>query len=317
MLKNGELVAFPTETVYGLGAAAFQSRAAEKIFIAKGRAGSNPLLVHLSSREQAENIAREIPAAAIDLMERFWPGPLSIILPAREDVPAIVRGGKDTVGLRMPSHPVALALITEAGPLAAPSANLSGRPSPVTAEHVRADLDGRIAAVLDGGPTGLGLESTIIDLSGPEYRILRQGAIAIEELEAAMGKSILLNNPGRESFPHHRIKSRILLSRSWGEFGEYLNNAVQMERKTACIYTYIDRIDAPWEEFKEKHPQYRTYELNLGFADAQFYSILREAEGENDLLLFTPLPDGPGGIARAIIERIYLTEGKRRSTEEG
>ncbi|WP_268873630.1 L-threonylcarbamoyladenylate synthase [Syntrophomonas wolfei] len=310
LIKAQELVAFPTETVYGLGAAAFQSQAVEKIFAAKGRAENNPLLLHLSCMEQAESVAKEIPPAAKMLMERFWPGPLSIILPARETVPAIVRGGKTTVGLRMPAHPVALALIDQAGPLAAPSANLSGRPSPVTAEHVKADLDGKIAAILDAGPTGLGLESTIIDLSNPGCRILRQGGITVEELEEAMGMSITVNNPEQENFPHYQIKSKLLLGPSWEEIDDYLSSIEQLEKKLVLVHPYIDKNDARWEKLKDRYPQYQSYDLDLNTATNRLYSLLREAEErEIELLLFTPLPKKPGGIAGVMLDRIYQAAG--------
>ena len=161
LLKSGQLVAFPTETVYGLGADAYNPEAVKKVFEVKGRPPQSPLLVHVSNLEQVYGLTAEISPLARLLMDRFWPGPLAFILPASARVPAVVLGGKKSVGLRMPSHPVALALIEQAGPIAAPSANLSGRPSPVSAEHVMDDLDGRIAAILDAGSTGFGLESTI------------------------------------------------------------------------------------------------------------------------------------------------------------
>jgi len=190
LIRESQLVAFPTETVYGLGAAAFDPEAAQKIFIAKGRPSQKPLLVHISNREQAASLVEDIPSAAWLLMDKFWPGPLSIILPARESVPAIVRGGGNSVGLRMPAHPVSLALIEKTGPLAAASANISGKPAPVTADQVKEDLCGKIAAVLDAGPTGTGLPSTIIDLTGEEYRILRQGELAVGVLEDVLGEKV-------------------------------------------------------------------------------------------------------------------------------
>lgn len=190
LLKRSELVAFPTETVYGLGAMAFDSQAVEKIYIAKGRPTKKPLLVHISKIEQTEDLVTELNEVAKSMMERFWPGPLSLILPAREGIPAIVTGGESTIGLRMPDHPVALALIDKAGPLAAPSANISGNQSPVTAEQVKADLDGKIAAIIDGGLTGIGLPSTIIDLTGESIRIVRYGGLPLEEIEAFWGAKI-------------------------------------------------------------------------------------------------------------------------------
>lgn len=305
LIKIQELVAFPTETVYGLGAAAFQAQAVEKIFRAKGRAEANPLLVHLSSIEQAAMLAEAIPPPAEMLMERFWPGPLSIILPSRKKLPSIVLGGKASVGLRMPSHPVALALIDQTGPLAAPSANLSGRPSPISAEHVRADLDGRIAAVLDAGPTGLGLESTIIDLSNSVYRVLRQGGIAVEELEEALGRTVLVNKLEQEKFPHHQIKADLLLCPNWDEMDGYLSEK-RPERKIALVYAYIGKKDAHWGEIIEKYPQYQSYKLDLNTAINRLYPLLREADDKGfEYLLFAPLPEKAGGIAQVIIERIY------------
>ncbi|MFY9401919.1 MAG: L-threonylcarbamoyladenylate synthase, partial [Candidatus Omnitrophota bacterium] len=158
LIMKEELVAFPTETVYGVGASAFSTKAVEKIYIAKDRPPLNPLLVHISQFEHVQQLVEEVPEQARLLMQHFWPGPLSIILPARLEIPEIVRAGKPTVGLRMPEHRVAQVLIDYCGPLAATSANLSGRPSPVCAEDVKEDLHGRIAAVLDAGMTGLGVE---------------------------------------------------------------------------------------------------------------------------------------------------------------
>ncbi|MDD2509527.1 MAG: L-threonylcarbamoyladenylate synthase [Syntrophomonas sp.] len=306
LIKAQELVAFPTETVYGLGAAAFQTQAVEKIFMAKGRPEANPLLLHLSRMEQVESVAKEIPPVAEMLMERFWPGPLSIILSARETVPAIVRGGKTTVGLRMPAHPVALALIDQTGPLAAPSANLSGRPSPVNAEDVKADLDGKIAAVLDAGRTGLGLESTIIDFTSRGCRILRQGGITVEELEEATGMAIAINDRGQEQYHHYQTNSQLLLCQTWEEIENSLADIKHAKKKLALVYTYVEKKNARWESLKDKYPQHQSYDLDISSASNRLYSLLREAEErEFELLLFTPLPEKPGGIGRVILDRIY------------
>lgn len=190
LLKESKLVAFPTETVYGLGAVAFDYEAVQKIFAVKGRPSQKPLLVHVNSQKQVESLVKEIPSAARLLMNRFWPGPLSIILPARESIPAIIRGGGNSIGLRMPSHQVARALIEKAGPLAAPSANLSGHPSPITAKQVKGDLGGKIDAILDAGPTRIGIASTIIDLTGKKYRILREGGLPVKVIVEALEKEI-------------------------------------------------------------------------------------------------------------------------------
>ena len=185
LLSEGRLVAFPTETVYGLGADALSPDAVAGIFTAKGRPQDNPLIVHVASVEDAENIAF-VDARARALMKSFWPGPLTLVLPARESVPLVTRGGLDTVALRMPLHPTALALIKACGfPLAAPSANKSGRPSPTTAQAVFDDLAGRIDMILDSGPADVGLESTVLDTTGKYLTILRPGGVTCEDLLAA------------------------------------------------------------------------------------------------------------------------------------
>lgn len=187
-IKKGELVAFPTETVYGLGADALRPEASEKIYAAKGRPSDNPLIVHIAQIEDLYRIADPVPEEALALAKRFWPGPLTMILHKKECVPKQTTGGLSTVAIRFPSHPVANALILASGCLiAAPSANTSGRPSPTCAEHVQRDLDGRIAMILDGGEVGLGLESTIIDLSVDRPAILRPGFITAEMLEDVLG----------------------------------------------------------------------------------------------------------------------------------
>ncbi len=189
LIREGRLVAFPTETVYGLGANALDSRAVERIFAAKGRPADNPLIVHVASQEQLAGLVKDVPAAAHKLIDKFWPGPLTLVLVQAPAVPLAVTAGLGTVAVRMPAHPVALALIEEAGvPVAAPSANYSGRPSPTTAAHVREDLHGRIAAILDAGSVPLGLESTVLDLTLSPPTILRPGAIGAAALSALIGE---------------------------------------------------------------------------------------------------------------------------------
>ena len=194
ILRAGGLVAFPTETVYGLGGNGLLKEASRSIYAAKGRPSDNPLILHISDMKELEPITREIPHRARTLAEHFWPGPLTMILNKAEIVPLETTGGLSTVAVRMPEHEVARRLIALAGvPVAAPSANTSGRPSPTTAVHVREDLEGKIEAILDGGPSGIGLESTIVDLSGEEPVLLRPGAITAEMLEEALGERVLLD----------------------------------------------------------------------------------------------------------------------------
>lgn len=194
LIRSGQLVGFPTETVYGLGADALNPTAVAKIFAAKGRPADNPLIAHVSSWQLAEELARFTPLAR-KLAAAFWPGPLTLVVPRRPLVPDIVTAGLETVGLRWPSHPVAAALITAAGrPLAAPSGNLSGRPSPTLARHMLEDLAGRVPLILDGGPVEIGLESTVVDASGEIPVLLRPGRVTLEQLRELCGQVGL---PGR------------------------------------------------------------------------------------------------------------------------
>lgn len=195
LLENGEVVAFPTETVYGLGAVATDDRAVKKIFEAKGRPSDNPLIVHIGSIEEVSNFIEEIPQKASKLMEIFWPGALTLIMKVKPGVFApSVTAGLSTVGLRMPDHEVALKLLRKLKkPIAAPSANRSGKPSPTKAIHVEEDLRGKIPLILDGGTTGIGLESTVLDITVNPPVILRPGGITKEMLEEVIGEVILPN----------------------------------------------------------------------------------------------------------------------------
>ena len=189
ILKNGGLVALPTETVYGLGANALDESAAAKIYQAKGRPSDNPLIVHISKTTDIEMLAKEIPEKAYQLAEVFWPGPLTIILKKKELVPYQTTGGLDTVAIRLPANQIARTLIEKSGVfVAAPSANLSGKPSPTTAQHVIDDLSGKVDMIIDGGHATLGLESTIVDLSGDNPMILRPGCITKAMLENVIGE---------------------------------------------------------------------------------------------------------------------------------
>lgn len=189
LIREGALVAFPTETVYGLGADAWNPSAVQKIFDRKGRPSDNPLIVHVASIPAVEQFAREIPADARTLMHRFWPGPLTLIFKKKPEVLDLVTAGLDTVAVRWPNHPISQELIARAGPLVAPSANSSGRPSPTKAQHVREDF-GEQFPVIDAGETAIGLESTVLDLSREPCRIYRPGAISAQDIEEAIGKKV-------------------------------------------------------------------------------------------------------------------------------
>lgn len=192
IIKSGGLVAFPTETVYGLGANALDADAVRRIYETKGRPSDNPLILHVSSIEMTEGLV-ELNWRARMLMEKFWPGPLSIVLPAKEVIPSRTRGGLPTAAVRMPDAAVALALIKFSNlPIAAPSANISGRPSPTDAETVRRDVGDKIPLVIDGGETRFGVESTVIDMTGEHAVLLRPGGLAKEDIEAELGEEVLL-----------------------------------------------------------------------------------------------------------------------------
>ena len=216
VIRSGGLVAFPTETVYGLGANSLDHAAIKNIFIAKGRPADNPLIVHICDIEMLGSIATEIPATTHQLIEAFWPGPLTFVLKRRHDVPEDVSAGLPTIAVRMPQNSIALALIRAAGaPIAAPSANLSGRPSPTTAGHVLQDLGGKIDIILDGGPTGIGIESTVLDMTTNPPLILRPGWVTDEMISSHIGsvsqgrsEADLIRSPGtrhRHYSPHARV----------------------------------------------------------------------------------------------------------------
>lgn len=189
IIRKGGTIAFPTETVYGLGANALDGEAVSKIFKAKGRPSDNPLIIHVSNIDEVHSLVKEIPQKALNLMEKFWPGPLTIILEKSESIPDQVSAGLETVAIRMPAHPIALGLIKESGlPIAAPSANISGKPSPTKGDHVLEDLLGRIDAIIVGEDCKVGVESTVLDLSSSVPIILRPGGVTKEQLEEVLGE---------------------------------------------------------------------------------------------------------------------------------
>lgn len=221
IIKSGGLVAFPTETVYGLGANGLDSSAVEKIFKAKGRPQDNPLILHVHSIEQVKELVEEIPPMAEECMERFWPGPLTILFKKSSRIPNIITAGLDTVAIRMPKNNIALELIRLTDvPIAAPSANISGKPSPTSAEHVREDLSGKIDMIIDGESTGIGLESTVLDLSGDIPMILRPGGVTLEDLReiipqiiqdsSIMKEDAVPKSPGQK-YRHYAPKGEMLL----------------------------------------------------------------------------------------------------------
>lgn len=219
LLQKGDVVAFPTETVYGLGARVFSEEAIQKIFSIKKRPSDNPLIVHISKLQDVERLALEIPKNFYLLAARFWPGPLTMVLQKRPEVPSIVSAGHPTIAIRMPAHPLALRLIQEVGePIVAPSANVSGRPSPTNAADVREDLGETVPLILDGGECSIGIESTVIDLTRQNPVILRPGAITRQALEEVLQTPILLatekdpiRSPGMK-YRHYAPKAKVRLA---------------------------------------------------------------------------------------------------------
>jgi len=222
VIKSGGLVAFPTETVYGLGADALSPVACAKIFQAKNRPLEDPLIVHIADKQDLFKVAREIYKITLDLIDAFWPGPLTVVLKKQEVIPDIITGGLDTIAVRMPNHKIALNLIREAQtPIAAPSANIFGRPSPTTAQHVLEDLDGKINLVIDGGSADIGVESTIVDLTQDPFCVLRPGGVGIEELRRIIPQVGLYKKDGILSpgmYPrHYAPNAKILIVEGSGK----------------------------------------------------------------------------------------------------
>jgi L-threonylcarbamoyladenylate synthase len=235
-LRRGGLVAFPTETVYGLGAHALDGKAVAAIFEAKSRPTTDPLIVHVSGLGEARSLAARWPVEADALAARFWPGPLTLVVPKAAAVPHLATAGLPSVALRCPSHPVALALLRLAGvPVAAPSANLFSRPSPTTADHVLADLDGRIDLLVDAGPTQVGVESTVVDVTGARPVVLRPGGISLEALEDALGDAV--TTPSIRTAPDAALPSPGLLDMHYAPrvpMTTYEGTLDQMARRLAA-----------------------------------------------------------------------------------
>ena len=316
-LRAGELIAFPTETVYGLGANALIGEAVAAIYQAKGRPSDNPLIVHIGKKEQVHGLVEEIPDVAVKLMERFWPGPLTLIFKKKEGLfPDVVTAGLSTVAIRMPDHPVALDLLKEAGcPTAAPSANLSGKPSPTTAEHVYEDLEGKIAGIVDGGPTGVGLESTVLDVTGKVPQILRPGGVTKEQLEEVVGKvdvdpglvtsSDAPKAPGMK-YKHYAPKAPLTLVDGTPQFIQTLVNEERALGKKVGVYTVSEHA--------------HLYDADIIIAGGsreelssvaeKMYGVLRQFDKEQPDLIFGEV-FSEEGIGIAIMNRLKKAAGGR------
>ncbi|PKJ54311.1 L-threonylcarbamoyladenylate synthase [Bacillus sp. SN10] len=320
LLRENEAIAFPTETVYGLGANAMNDEAIAKIFEAKGRPSDNPLIVHIGTKSQLDGIVKEIPPVAEKLMEHFWPGPLTIILPRKEGISEKVTAGLHTVGVRMPDHPVALALIEEANvPVAAPSANRSGRPSPTLASHVYEDLNEKIAGIVDGGATGVGVESTVIDCTSAVPTILRPGGITKEQLEAVIGTVSLdpalkdekekPKSPGMK-YTHYAPKAPLSIVEGSREFIQRLVDEKKEEGFKVGVLTT-----------EEYHYVYSAdvvlscgVRSDLASVATKLYDVLRTFDAsEVDVIFSESFPNE--GIGNAIMNRLTKAAGHHIITE--
>lgn len=320
VLQSGGLVAFPTETVYGLGADALNPEASAKIYAAKGRPSDNPLIVHISETASVFALAKEIPEKAKILMEAFWPGPLTLIFPKKPCVPDSTTGGLPTVAIRMPSHPVALRLIRESGIyIAAPSANLSGRPSPTLASHVIEDMDGRIDMILDGGAVGIGIESTIVDFTGEIPTILRPGFITKSMLEhmideVAIDKALTQENPEIRpkapgmKYTHYAPKGELTIVEGQ-DAAEKINELV-MEKQTQEFRTAVLTTSEHASLYNCEHV------LILGSATkgetiaAKLYSVLRTCDDLNIDYIYSEAFH-QGELGSAIMNRLLKAAGHR------
>jgi L-threonylcarbamoyladenylate synthase len=330
VIRAGGLVAFPTETVYGLGADALNEDAVRRIFLAKERPADDPLIVHIAYTQQLAQLARQIPQRAWDLTEKFWPGPLTLVLPKTERVPTVTTGGLDTVAVRMPRHPVAKRLIELSGvPLAAPSANRFGRPSPTTAQHVWEDLAGRIELILDGGPTPIGVESTVLDLTQDPPMVLRPGGVTLEELRAVLGYVQMLDAAHREAakrspgtrYRHYAPRARVLLVEQG--MVEAVLEGLSGKRVGVLVHgtrLRLDRTSSPANGRRRRTVQTKSgggeviviqMPQSLKAYARRLFAALRELDAQGvDVIVVEKLEER--GLGRAIMDRLRRASSSER-----
>lgn len=331
-LQANEVIGFPTETVYGLAGNAFSDDAIGKIFAAKGRPSDNPLIVHVCSMAQFRSLVTQVPALVDKIAEKFWPGPLTIVLPSNGKVSAKALGGVQTVGVRMPSHPVALKLIEMCGlPLAAPSANLSGKPSPTLASHVAHDLDGRIAGIVDGGPTGIGLESTVLDCSAlcaeekaaptpPILHVLRPGGVTLEQLRELVGKEAEVELDGAHAdvsftprapgmkYTHYAPTARLCLVEGSDSFLLSLVQQSQAEGLKVGILTVEEKVGPFTEQTKDVEILACGRGAELESVAHELFATLRKFDKTNVEVVFGHT-FAEAGIGKAIMNRLSKAAG--------
>jgi len=303
LLKSGQLVVFPTETVYGLGANALDAAAVQRIFDAKGRPADNPVIVHVAAVEAAKKLAREWPPLADRFAKAFWPGPLTLVLPRAPSVPDIVTAGLDSVAIRVPAHPVTQAVLRAAGvPVAAPSANTSGRPSPTTAQHAEADLGSKVQLYLDGGPATVGLESTVVSLLGPKPVVLRVGAVPQEALRriasewdkpaaAATGPALAPGMKHKHYAPNAKVRlvPAAQMAEQWRKHGGDPGFAFIVSAETAAAGMAGRNVAVPGPR---DDAEAWAHEL---------FALLRKWDRKQEILV-EPIPEK--GLGAAVMERL-------------
>lgn len=310
IIQCGGLVAIPTETVYGLGANGLDENAVAKIFEAKGRPQDNPLILHVAETGQIERFCHSVPKAAWDLAKAFWPGPLTMVLPARDTVPRRTTAGLSTVAVRCPDNAVAREIIRLAGvPIAAPSANLSGKPSTTTAQHVLHDHDGRIDAIVDGGPCRVGVESTIVDLTEERPRLLRPGGVTPEQLKAVLGDLVVdkavtaqidldavVKAPGMK-YRHYAPQSEVVIvSGSREKAAAYIRRHCEKGDRVLCFAEEL-------ELYASCDPLAYGSEADVNTLSAGLFAALRELDDPTVHKVYARCPVG-GGVAFAVQNRL-------------
>ena len=310
IIKDGGLVAIPTETVYGLGANGLDEAAVAKIFVAKGRPQDNPLILHVANPLDIENFCRDIPAAAYALAEAFWPGPLTMVLPARDCVPKCTTAGLSTVAVRCPDNEVTRQIIALSSvPIAAPSANISGKPSTTTAEHVFHDHDGKIEAIVDGGPCRVGVESTIVDLTEERPRLLRPGGITPEQLISVLGdlvvdkavtaqidKDAVVKAPGMK-YKHYAPQSEVVIvSGSREKAAAYIHRNITPSDRVLCFEEELPL-------YKGCNPLSYGKESDVNTLSAGLFAALRQLDDPCISKVYARCPEGDG-VAYAVQNRL-------------
>lgn len=322
ILRGGGLVAIPTETVYGLGADGLNPDAVLKIFEAKGRPQDNPLILHIAEPVQLQDFCRGIPDSAWKLAERFWPGPLTIVLPCRDSVPRRTTANLDTVAVRCPRCAVTREIIRLAGvPVAAPSANLSGKPSTTTAQHVLHDMDGRIDAIVDDGPCDVGVESTIVDLSGEKPRLLRPGGVTPEELRAVLGELEIDRAVTAQIDKDAVVRAPGMKYKHYAPQGEVIIISGPRDRAAAYIRRQFVQGDAVLC-FEEELPLYEGCNPTAYGREAEtatlahgLFAALRELDRDDVRTIFARCPEG-GGVTYAVQNRLRKAAGFHIVTED-